>query len=158
MGWWPSTMDHLNSNIELLVQHIVGSDTTYYVPPCSPHTIHQNTYSYGYTPTRRLLQEYNSPGHGQHDSLSALNSRYTITIPICKWPKSCSYCGSHFKVIFMLLFRYFMHIYSNMIFACIQMFFLVVFAILIKTLSTTLCFCLLLSLSSFFCQCPFVFF
>uniref|UniRef100_UPI003AAD429B uncharacterized protein n=1 Tax=Centroberyx gerrardi TaxID=166262 RepID=UPI003AAD429B len=76
MGRWSSTMDRLTSNIELLVQHIVGSGTTHYMTPRSPHATHQSTYSYGHTPTRRPLQEYNSPAHGEHSSPPALNSDY----------------------------------------------------------------------------------
>lgn len=36
IGRWSSTMDRLNSNIELLVQHIVGSGTSNCMTPCSP--------------------------------------------------------------------------------------------------------------------------
>lgn len=36
---WSSTMDRLNSNIELLVQHIVGSGTSRCTPPCPPSDI-----------------------------------------------------------------------------------------------------------------------
>lgn len=39
IGRWSSTMDRLNSNIELLVQHIVGSGTSRCMPPCSTSDI-----------------------------------------------------------------------------------------------------------------------
>ncbi|XP_071386264.1 uncharacterized protein [Centroberyx affinis] len=70
MSRWSSTMDRLNSNIELLVQHFVGSGTTHYMTPRSPHTTHQTTDSYGHTPTGR------PPAHGEHSSPPALNSDY----------------------------------------------------------------------------------
>lgn len=37
MRQWSSTMDRLNSSIEVLVQHIVGSGPSQYIPPPSPH-------------------------------------------------------------------------------------------------------------------------
>ncbi|CAM4735720.1 unnamed protein product [Leuciscus chuanchicus] len=69
----------MNSNIELLVQHIVGSGrpTPQYMPPQSPHTIHDNPYNYGHMPIRRPLQEYNSPGHSHHSSPPAKHRDYT---------------------------------------------------------------------------------
>ncbi len=34
---WSSTMDNLNSNTEVVVQHIVSSGPSYHMPPPSPH-------------------------------------------------------------------------------------------------------------------------
>lgn len=44
MGHWSSLMDRLNSNIELLVQHIVGAGASHYMPPCLLHNTHTNSY------------------------------------------------------------------------------------------------------------------
>ncbi|KAM3858859.1 zinc-binding protein A33-like [Diretmus argenteus] len=57
-------MDRLNSNIELLVQHVVGSGTTQHttphpqhMTPRPPHTTPQTTDSYGHTPIRKTHLE-----------------------------------------------------------------------------------------------------
>lgn len=71
------TMDRLNSNIEMLVQHIMGSGNRGYMPPPSPHTSHQNQYFYAHTLTRRPLGEYNPPAHNQHSTSPLLYSDYT---------------------------------------------------------------------------------
>lgn len=61
MSKWSSTIDRLNTNIEMLVQHIVGSGSRGHMPPPSPHPPFPNQYSYDRTPTRRPLGEYNPP-------------------------------------------------------------------------------------------------
>ncbi|XP_065107823.1 uncharacterized protein [Paramisgurnus dabryanus] len=72
MGRWSSTMDRLTSNIEMLMQHIMGSGNNGCIPSLSPHTSHQNQSTYAHSPTRRPLGEFNPPAHSQHSTSPSL--------------------------------------------------------------------------------------
>ncbi len=65
---WSSTMDNLNSNTEVVVQHIVSSGPSYHMPPPSPHPSSNDSY-HEHTPTRRPPHElYSTPHRGPGSS------------------------------------------------------------------------------------------
>lgn len=73
MGRWSSTMDHLNCNIKLLVQHIAYSGTTR-----SPHTTHHSPdhLSIRIHAHKKAPPGVHSPAHGKHSRTPAHSRDY----------------------------------------------------------------------------------